>query len=303
METIKKTVVAILGKPNVGKSTTFNAIQDQAQAIVTYKPQTTRNFICGRLKSKNEPKELIFVDTPGYHNPNNKLDQFLNSEVKFILGNANVACFIVDAFRGLDDEDEKLLKHINNFDFDGKILLINKVDKAKKKTYQPLIDKVSEFAKFDHVLEMSATEKLGIDQLISILSNYCTYDEIDENLFKLPSDDFVAREIVRQSCLELLDKEIPYGINIMVNEYKYDQETNFLNIDADIYVEKESQKSIVIGKQGSMIKQIGIKSREALLAIYDCKINLKLFVKVKNDWRNDNNLVKLMGYKKNATGN
>ncbi|MGL4951915.1 MAG: GTPase Era [Mycoplasma sp.] len=300
METIKKTVVAILGKPNVGKSTTFNTIQTEAQAIVTYKPQTTRNFICGKLTSKTEPKEIIFVDTPGFHNPNNKLDQFLNSEVKFILGNANLACFILDASRDINDEDERLLKHINNFDFDATILIVNKIDKVKNQAYKKMIDKVQELAKFDHIIEISALEKTNIDLLVETISKYCVHEDIDENLWKLPSDEFVAKEIVRQSCLELLEKEVPYGINVIINNFKYTEESGVLDIDADIYVEKESQKSIAIGKQGSMIKEIGIKSREALLAIYDCKVNLKLFIKVKKDWRNDNKLVKLMGYKKNA---
>ncbi|MGL4951317.1 MAG: GTPase Era [Mycoplasma sp.] len=303
METIKKTIVAILGKPNVGKSTTFNVIQNEAQAIVTYKPQTTRNYICGKLKSKNEPKEIIFVDTPGFHNPNNKLDQFLNSEVKFMLSNANVACLILDASRDLNDEDDKLLRHINNFDFDAKILIINKIDKVKNQAYKKHIDKAQEVAKFDHVIEISAMEKINIDLLIDTLSQYCTHEDIDENLWKLPSDSFVAKEIVRQQCLELLDKEVPYGVNVLVNNFKYEEAENILKIDADIYVEKESQKSIVIGKQGKMIKEIGTLSRQALLDLYDCKVDLRLFVKVKKDWRSDNNLVKLMGYKKNADSN
>lgn len=297
MEIIKRSVIAFLGKPNVGKSTLFNALQQNVYAIVTNKPQTTRNYICSRLVL-SEDKEVVFVDTPGFHNPFNKLDLFLNSEIKYILKNVNVGCMLIDPTMTLNDEDTQLLNHIKNFEIGYKILVVNKIDLAKQPVIDELVKQVQAIVPFNEVHYISALNKTNLQSLIISFEKQAIHEDIDIDFWKEPGDEFVAKEVVRQACLEQLAKEVPYGINIMVNEYTYNKDSNQLLIDADIYVEKDSQKAIVIGAKGQMIKSIGTKARAKLLEIYDCKVVLKLFVKIKKDWRNDDILVARMGYQK-----
>ena len=289
----KHSIIALLGKPNVGKSTIFNSLQKNDYAITSPKPQTTRNIITTFLEF-NKEKSAILLDTPGFHLPNNKLDNFLNQEIKETLKLINIGCFVFDISRSFDKEDEKILNDLFKFNPEIKILIINKVDKIKNNNDLPTIR--SKY-KFDEEIELSAINNYNIDVLYSIFEKYTTNEEIDISLFKTMNDEFIAGELVRQSCINFLKKELPYAIAANVVNYNYNKEKNLLNIDIELLVEKESQKPIVIGKKGKMIKKIGIDARMKLLEIYDCKINLNLFVKVKQDWRNDEYVIKDLGYK------
>lgn len=289
-------IITFVGKPNVGKSTLFNAILNYKWAITSHKPQTTRKQLCIKFKVDNE-SELLLVDTPGFHEPRNKLDLFLNSEIKNTLQFANVACFIFDITRQFDIEDEKILKHIQNFGIENKILIINKAETSKQEIIDNEVKKIKDKYNFNDIIQISALHKINIDKLINILKKYLKED-IDISFYKEPSDEFITSEIIREKCIYLLKREIPYGIGVEIFHYKYDNVNNTLNIDANIIVEKDSQKPIVIGKGAKMIKEIGIRSRKELLEIYDCKIVLKLFVKVKKEWRNNEYIINELGYKK-----
>lgn len=296
MDTKKGLIVAFFGKPNVGKSTLFNALQKNVYAIVSHKPQTTRDYITARMEI--EDGIIVLLDTPGFHNPNNKLDMFLNSQIKYALKLSDMACYICDPTKNLNDEDITILTYLKNLNDKKRVLIINKIDLVTEDEIKIKKNEINKILSFDHTINISALNNIGINELKKYFEQNVKESDVDFNFFKEPNDEFITKEIIREVCLINLQKEVPYGISIMINEFKYDKEKNFLNIIADIYVEKESQKGIVVGKLGSMIKKIGTDSRTKLLEIYDCKINLSLYVKVKSDWRQNNDLVKLMGYKK-----
>lgn len=297
METTKSSVVVLFGRPNVGKSTIFNCLQKNVYAITTRKAQTTRNHIIAKVEI-NPNEFLILIDTPGFHRANNKLDLFLNSEVKTAIKMANVACYILDPTRPINEEDAEIIKYMNNVNSSKKVLVVNKIDKVKESEVEACISEISKFCTFDNVFKISAINKLGIDEYYNFLLGTIDQNDLAIDTIKEPRDEFIVQEIIRESCLELLDKEIPYGISIEVNKFDYESKNNLLTIDANIYVEKESHKGIVVGKAGSMIKKIGIDARKKLLEIFDCNINLQLYVKTKSDWRNNDELLKLLGYRK-----
>lgn len=291
--------VSIVGKPNVGKSTLINQILQQKLAITSFKPQTTRNKIMGVYKDHNS--HIIFIDTPGLHNPKNKLDLFLNSEVKNSLKLSDITLFLLDPTRRIDDEDMEIIKQLNSWNVKKTIFLITKSDIAS-------LDKINVVKEF--ILQnftnpkyfiISSTTKKGIENLLlEIKNNLDALDELifpDSEQFEL-SDKFVINEIIRESIIKLFRQEVPYATAVFTNSVDYEKERNFLRIKADIIVEKESQKPIIIGKGGSMIKKIGIDSRSELLKIFECKIHLELFVKVKESWRDNNSYIIDLGYKK-----
>lgn len=285
----KHAVVALIGKPNAGKSTIFNQLQKNDFAITSSKPQTTRNAICSFIDFKDN-KQATLIDTPGFHEANNKLDTFLNSEIKNSIKQATIGLFIFDVSREFDYEDKKILEFLFNSNIEKKVLVMNKIDSNKKNAVP------SEY-KFDSSIEISAKQNYNLDKLLAYIEDNTIEENLDVSHFTRPTDEFITSEIIREVCIHQLKKELPYAVGVMINEFNYDKEKNLLNIDANIVIEKESQKPIVVGSKGSMIKKIGIESRKKLLDIYDCKINLKLFVKVKNDWRNNDYEIRSLGYK------
>ncbi len=290
----KATIVSIVGKPNVGKSTLFNAIFNTKYAITCHKPQTTRNQM--GMVYHFDDDAILFLDTPGFHQAHNKLDEYLNDEIKRSLSLTQVVCFLYDMSRDMSNEDKMILQQISSYDIPHKILVINKAETSK----QPLIDAVTaelnQTYHFEHTIQISALHHINIDKFLNLLKGYVSTD-VDISFFQEPDDNFIISEIVREQCLWQLKKEIPYGVGIEIITNHYDQASQVLNIDANIIVEKESHKPIVVGKNGQMIKAIGTAARKELLKIYDCKIMLKLFVKVKKDWRDSDYLIKELGYK------
>lgn len=291
----KGATIAFIGKPNVGKSTLFNAILNHKWAIVSNKPQTTR-MPSSIVYSYNDYEKLLLVDTPGYHTPRNKLDEILNKGVINSLKIADAIGFIYDPTRKYDQEDETILKIINNTKNNNKFLIINKIDMINNNKFDTIIDQINQHCHFKDIYFISAKNKTNLDQLLLALKKYLTND-IDFNHHYELADEFMVKEIIREKCIFLFKQEIPYGIAIDLYNFKYNQEANLLLIEANIIVEKASQKPILIGKNGNKIKAIGIAARKELLEIYDCKVVLKLFVKVKEDWRNNDYNIKKLGYK------
>lgn len=303
METIvnkKYGIVAIVGKPNVGKSSLINAISKSKVSIVSAKPQTTRNAI--KELYEDDDSVIIFTDTPGYHNEANKLDIFLNHEVEVSYKEANLVLLLTSMDKPLSEDDYKIIDHIKENKKEKIILVVSKAETAKT---QELIDQrvasLKQHLDFLDVIQISSTHNINIDKLLNTIKQYLKSDVVT-HYFRSKADKtdkFWVQELIREQCLELLKYEVPHGIGIEINESKYDSATNHWLINATIIIEKDSHKPIVIGKDGQVIKQIGMNTRKQLLATYDCDITLKLFVKVEKNWRDNNTIVKGLGYKIN----
>ena len=296
---MKVGVVSIVGKPNVGKSTLINTIFNKEVVISSSKPQTTRNKI--QIVYKDDDSEILFSDTPGYHNPKNKLDLFLNSQVKKSLKNTDVIVFMFDISRKFDDEDQKILDEIKRFKIKKIILAVNKIDLIPQQEIGLKIEIVKQQMDFDDVVLLSSKEKTNIDKLMSLLKS--NLEEVDTDTFYdqqsvEQKEEFFVSEIIRQVIINNFSQEIPYSVAVVVDKMDYDQSKNLLSINYSIVVEKESQKPIIIGKGGNTIKKLGILIRAKLSEIYDCKLFLQSFVKVKKNWRDNNEIIKDLGYKK-----
>ena len=284
--------VVITGKPNVGKSTLINQIAKKEVAIISQKPQTTRNQI--NYVYATEEKEIAFVDTPGFHFSRNKLDNYLNSQIKNAYKYANIALLLIDLTREINDEDLEVIKMVKSFNIDNIILVFNKIDACEKQTIDEYKQKVQELIKVNDVIEISALKNLNTDILIDTISKYLINDPII--LKETDSDNFIISEIIREQIIKNFYQEIPYATCVCIKKKNYDKTTNVFEVYADIVTEKESQKPIIIGRGGRMIKRIGTDARHKLHEYYDCKIVLNLFVVVKNDWRNNSSVLKDGGY-------
>ncbi|EGZ31292.1 GTPase Era [Malacoplasma iowae] len=296
---MKVGVVSIVGKPNVGKSTLINAIFKKEVVISSSKPQTTRNKI--QIVYKDDNSEILFSDTPGYHNPKNKLDLFLNSQVKKSLKNTDVIVFLFDISRKFDDEDQKILDEIKKFKIKKIILGVNKIDLVNEQDINSKIETVKQQMDFDEIIFLSSKDQTNIDKLMDLLKS--NLEEVDTNNFYEKEsveqkEEFFVSEIIRQVIINNFRQEIPYSVAVVIDKMDYDETKNLLTIFYSIVVEKESQKPIIIGKNGNTIKKLGILIRAKLSEVYDCKLFLQSFVKVKKNWRDNNEIIKDLGYKK-----
>lgn len=290
---IKTGTVVITGKPNVGKSTLINTIANKLIAITSPKPQTTRNKI--KFTYNDDKNKIAFIDTPGYHIPNNKLDMFLNSEIKNAYKLADIALLVIDLTREIDQEDIEVINIIKSYNVKKVILVLNKIDVAKQGIDQKYEAKVKELIEISQVIKICANKIESVKEVIDTIHNH-----LDDNNDLVEdveiADNFFISEIIREQIIFNFKQEVPYATCIAIRKKNYDPNTNVFEIYADIVVEKESQKPIIIGTKGQMIKKIGTKSREKLLEFYDCKIVLHLFVVTKKDWRNDTTFLKENGY-------
>lgn len=290
--------IGLIGKPNVGKSSLINAIIGKKVVIVNDKPQTTRSNI--KVVFENNEFQLLFIDTPGHHNPQNELDKQLNKMSETILKKVDLVYFLIDPTREIDNEDIDLIQFLKSNKKENVIVVITKsdlIDDINEKTVK-ITNFVNQYLTPKKIICVSSNKKINVNELLNDSKPYLHYGL--ENAFKIEStwdnDYFLIKEIIREKCLSLLDHEIPYGIAVHIDNLNYESHKNLFTITATLIVEKESQKSIVIGKGGNMIKQIGIDSRIDLSHIYDSKIMLKLFVKVDKNWRNSPHKLKQYGY-------
>ena len=295
----KTAFVAIVGKANVGKSSILNKLIGSKIAIVSSKPQTTRTRIMGVLTTE-DGVQLVFTDTPGFHKPKTKLGEKMVQAVSDSISGVDCCMFVVDA------ADEKLnnaeLELINKFKTEKMpvILAINKIDTVKEKT--DLMKKIAEIASlydFAAVVPVSAETGDGLKDLLDELKNQAV-----ESVHFFPDDTLtdqpervLAAEIIREKTLRLLEDEIPHGIAVVIEKMKTRSDGSICDIDASIVCERESHKGIIIGKGGSMLKKIGTYARQDIEDMIEMKVNLKLFVKVRKDWRDSDTLVRNYGYK------
>lgn len=284
---MKSGFVTILGRPNVGKSTLLNTLAGQKIAIVSNKPQTTRTAIKGIINKKNA--QIIFTDTPGIHKPKNKLGEKMNETVEEAYDGVDVILFLIDGGDTvISKSNETILEKIKGIK-GKKILVINKVDTIKKESILELIKLYSEAYNFEAIIPISAKKNDGVDTLlnkiIELLPEGPAYYSEDE--FTDQTERQIIEETIREKALKCLNEEIPHGIAVEVITMKKRPGKKLYDIEATIYCEKKSHKGIIIGKNGAVLKLIGIRAREDIEEMMQSKVNLQLWVKVKEGWRDN----------------
>lgn len=292
-DNFKSGFAAIIGMPNVGKSTLLNTIAGQKIAIISNKPQTTRNKILAIHTT--EDYQIVFTDTPGIHKPHNKLGEFMVKVANESMNEMDVVLFVVDASKPIAPMEKEIAQNIGKTGVPA-ILILNKVDAIKKEDLLPIIADYSNLHEFSSIVPISAKTGDGVDILLSDIESLLEegpqfYDE--ESVTDQPEKQ-IAAEIIREKMLWLLDKEVPHGIAIEIEKMQELEEIT--KIYATIYCEKASHKGIVIGKNGEMLKKIGQKARVDIEEMLDKKVYLELWVRIKNDWRNSDRMIKNFGY-------
>lgn len=285
--------VNIVGNPNVGKSTLMNKLVGEKLSIITAKSQTTRHRIIGIV---NTPEyQIVYSDTPGVLRPNYKLQQQMLSFSLSALEDADVLLYVTDVVETIDKNDEFLDK-VSRLNIPV-LLLINKIDETKQEDLIKLVEKWSERLPKAEIFPISALNNFGVDviqkRILELLPQSPPYFEKDA-LTDKPARFFV-NEIIREKALEIYQKEVPYSIEVMVEEFK--EETDIIRIRAIIMVERDTQKGIVIGHKGESLKRLGTMARKDIELFFEKKVFLQLYVKVEKDWRNRDNLLKSFGYK------
>ena len=286
----------ILGRPNAGKSTLINQIIGEKVSIVSWKPQTTRNRIIGILNQ--DEVQIVFVDTPGIHTPKNELGKFMMHSVKVASEDVNAVIYVVDSEKGLDINDVDRIK--KNVECGNKVVVaVNKVDHVTKEKVAEILIELNKIDGLVAVVPISALRGKNVDALIKEIAALMPKGEkmYSEDQYTDRNMRFMASEIIREKALRLLDKEIPYGIAVSINKYEY-RENGILDIDADVIVQKQQHKPIVLGKKGEMIKRISTYARQDLEEMTGDKIYMTLWVRVKEDWRDDLSLLNNLGYNK-----
>lgn len=289
----KSGFVALIGRPNVGKSTLLNYLVGQKVAIMSPQPQTTRNKISGIYTDDQE--QIVFIDTPGIHKPKNKLDDFMDKSSYSALDEVDVVLFMVEpepAGKG-DQYIAELLKKIKKSVF----LVINKIDKVHPDELLSIIDSYKNLGDFAEIVPISASQGNNVSELIKTIAKYLPegpqfYDA--DQLTDRP-EYFIVAELIREQVLKLTHEEVPHATAVVVDRMR-DHEGGKLQVEATIYVERPGQKGIIIGKKGQMLKQIGIAARQEIEALLGEKVNLRLGVKVQKNWRSDPAFLKSIGY-------
>jgi len=285
--------VSIIGCPNVGKSTLLNTILGEKIAIVTPKPQTTRNRIIG-IKTQAHA-QIIFIDTPGIHRPKHMLGETMVKSALRALDDVDVILFMVgphEPKRG-DRAVVDMLKHVTTPIF----LLINKIDTVKKSDILPVINIYNDYGLFEEIIPLSALQQNGVDILLHKICEYLPEGPryYLEDLVTDQLERFMVSEIIREKIMDLTEEEIPHSIAVEVSQWN-EREDGLVSIVCNIYVERAGQKGIIIGKNGIMLKSIGSRARSDIEKLLNTKIFLGLWVKVKRNWRNDKRILKELGY-------
>lgn len=291
----KTAFIAIVGKPNVGKSSILNKLLGAKIAIVSSKPQTTRTKIMGVLTL--DETQLVFTDTPGFHKPHNKLGEHMNEAVGDTIGGTDAVLFVVEPKGELEEKELELIKKFKQEKLPV-ILAINKVDTVKdKKEILERILYLTKFYDFAAVVPVSAQTGSGLDELLDemkALSFESVHFFPDDTLTDQP-ERVLAAEIIREKILRLMDKEVPHGIAVSIEKMSERKDKEILDIEAIIYCERETHKGMIIGKGGAMLKKISTFARQDLESFFDIKVNLHTWVKVKEDWRNREGLIRNFG--------
>lgn len=291
---MKSGFIALVGRPNVGKSTLLNAIIGKKVAITSDKPQTTRNIIQG-IRT-DEDSQMVFVDTPGIHKPKNKLGKFLNKQAYFSVNDVDVILFLVDITESLGKGDMFVIDVLKNVRVPV-ILVINKIDKLPKEEILKKIDEYKDLYNFDEIIPVSARKKDNVDRLIAVLKAKLT-DNIkyyDDEIYTDKPINFIVSELIREKILELTFEEVPHSVSVVTDLMEYNRDA--VNIKATIVVDRENLKRILVGKNGSMIKEIGTRARMEIEPLLKKNVYLELFVKVIPKWRDREKFLNEIGFK------
>ena len=293
-DNFKSGFATLIGRPNVGKSTLMNYLIGQKIAITSNKPQTTRNRIQTVLTT--EEGQIIFVDTPGIHKAKNKLGEYMVNIAERTLNEVDVVLWLVEPTtfigageRHIADQLQKVKTPV--------ILVINKVDMVKKEEVLPAIAAYKDLYDFAEIVPVSARSGENTDELLKVIMKYLPYGPqfYDEDTITDQPERQIVAELIREKALHCLNEEIPHGIAVTIESMKRNKKV--MHIDATIICERDSHKGIIIGKQGNMLKKIGSTARYEIEKMLDCQVNLKLWVKVKKDWRDSEFLMKNFGYR------
>lgn len=290
---MKSGFVALIGRPNAGKSTLLNALLNQKVAIISPKPQTTRNAIRG-IRT-DEDSQIVFVDTPGIHKPHHALGANMNKEALAHAGGVDVIYYLVDASVPFGSGDEYVLNTLKQNRLPV-FLLLNKIDLLSKDQLMELLIAWSKRYDFKEIFPVSAKMEDNLDALLNVTKNY-----LEDGIMYYPSDQvcdypeqFIMAEIVREKVLLNTEEEVPHSVAVVIERIRRKRDS--LIINAMILVERDSQKGIIIGKQGQMIRKIGMEARKELEDILGSRIFLELFVRVEKDWRNKESKLRQLGY-------
>jgi GTP-binding protein Era len=294
MELFKSGFIGIIGRPNAGKSTLFNAIVGDKISIVTDKPQTTRNKITG---IKNYPDaQLIFLDTPGMHKPKTSLNRAMVQTTRETISSVDVLLMLIEANSDVHPHDLFLIESLAQT-IAPVFLVINKIDLIEKKFLLPLIDKFRTLYDYREIFPVSALEGDGIDDVLNAIKEILPEGPkyYPDDILTDATERFIASEFIREKITLLTKQEIPYATAVEIELFKEDEEKNLIRISAAINVEKESQKAIMIGKKGAMLKNIGIQARVDMERLFGAKVYLELFVRVKKEWTSSDKMLQEFG--------
>ena len=293
MSDFKSGFIALIGSPNVGKSTLMNRIVGTKISIVSKKPQTTRTKISGVLTKKDY--QIIFLDTPGIHPAKNQLDEIMLKTIDQAMGDVDAVLFIVDAKAGIREQDTGMIERLEKQKIPY-VIAINKIDAVDK---QCMLELIEELGEDKDVFPISAKMGDGVDELLLSLQKFLSEGPKyypDDSITDQP-ERVIAAEIIREKALKHLGKEVPHGIGVEIERIEADDKKDIINMDAVIYCEKESHKGIVIGRGGSKLKKIASEARLDIQTLFGQQVFLQVWVKVKEDWRNQNSILKILGYK------
>ena len=297
-ENFKSGFVTIIGRPNVGKSTLMNHLIGQKIAITSNKPQTTRNRI-QTVYTDKERGQIVFLDTPGIHQAKNKLGEYMVNAAERTLGEVDVILWLVEPSNFIGAGEQHIIKQLKKVSTPV-ILVINKVDTVKRERILEFIDTYRKVYDFAEIIPASALRGQNMDTVLDMIFKYLPYGPqfYDEDVVTDQPERAIVAEIIREKALHALDDEIPHGIAVYIDRMRERRGTRIIDIDATIVCERDSHKGIVIGKGGAMLKKIGTNARYEIERLLDTQVNLKLWVKVKKDWRDRDSLIKNFGYNK-----
>lgn len=296
-ENFKSGFVAIIGRPNVGKSTLMNHLIGQKIAITSKKPQTTRNKI--QTVYTCEDGQIIFLDTPGIHKAKNKLGEYMVNVAEQTLKDVDVILWLVEPTTYIGAGEKHIAEQLQKTSLPV-ILVINKVDTVKKEDILQVIDNYRKLYDFAEIMPASALRGQNTKDIVNSLFKYMPYGPMfydEDTVTDQPQRQIVA-EIIREKALHALDEEIPHGIAVTIEKMRERKGQHIVDIEATIICERDSHKGIIIGKQGSMLKKIGSNARFEIEKMLEERVNLKIWVKVKKDWRDSDTLMKNFGYNK-----
>ncbi len=297
-ENFKSGFVTIIGRPNVGKSTLMNHLIGQKIAITSNKPQTTRNRI-QTVYTDMERGQIVFLDTPGIHKAKNKLGEYMVNTAEHTLNEVDVILWLVEPSNFIGAGEQHIIEQLKKTKTPV-ILVINKVDTVSRDKILEFIDTYRKVYDFAEIVPASALRAQNLDTVLDMIFKYLPYGPqfYDEDTITDQSERAIVAEIIREKALHALDDEIPHGIAVCIDRMKQRKGQNIMDIEATIVCERDSHKGIVIGKGGAMLKKIGSNARYEIERLLEEQVNLKLWVKVKKDWRDSDSMMKNFGYNK-----